>query len=123
DLRALSSAHPGETTEQIQARVLAARELQLGRQRAGVTQGRTNSELLVSEFDQVLQLTNKAQLLLDRAALQLALSARAHGKVLRVARTIADLEQESRVGERHVHEALQGRLLEQGRGGQASYQP
>lgn len=114
DLGVLSSGSSGESTAEIQARVLAARQRQVERQAARETRGLTNSELQVAEFDPVLRLTTKAKVLIERASAQLGLSARAHGKVLRVARTIADLEQESRVAEQHVHEALQGRLLEQG---------
>jgi magnesium chelatase family protein len=53
-----------------------------------------------------------SQRLLEMATEKLGLSARAFVKVLRVARTIADLEGEARVRQPHVAEAIQGRLLD-----------
>jgi magnesium chelatase family protein len=50
--------------------------------------------------------------LLETAMNRLGLSARAYVKILRVARTIADLESEPRVRAPHVAEAIQGRLLD-----------
>jgi magnesium chelatase family protein len=57
-------------------------------------------------------LTTKSKALAERACQHLALSARGFTKVLRVARTIADLEQAECIQEHHVAEALQGRLLD-----------
>lgn len=54
----------------------------------------------------------EATLVLTRSVNQLGLSARAFVRVLRVARSIADLEGEARVRKAHVIEAVQGRLLD-----------
>jgi magnesium chelatase family protein len=59
-----------------------------------------------------VELDQKTRHLLETAMNRLGLSARAYVKILRVARTIADLESEPRVRAPHVAEAIQGRLLD-----------
>lgn len=99
-------------SKNIYERVVRARGHQLARYQAGLTCSSTNSGLLAREFAQVLKLTPETKAYLSQASRHLALSARAYTRVLRVARTVADLEDEPRVATRHVAEALQGRLLE-----------
>ncbi len=111
---ALSTAARSESSESIRKRVAAARRVQLARFRAGVTHARTNAELSAGDLGDVLKPTAAARTLLERAAAQFGLSARAFGKVLRVARTAADLMGDRRIAEPHIAEALQGRLLERG---------
>jgi magnesium chelatase family protein len=111
-LATLSRNAQNESSETIRARVQSARERQLERLRTGKTKARTNADLPQRDFDAVLKLTSEGRLLLRRAADRMALSARGFGKVLRVARTIADLEQDTRVSARHLAEALHGRLLD-----------
>lgn len=113
-LRDLTQSSPGEDSAAVQSRVVAARSRQWARKDAGLTTAHNNADLPVRDFDTVLQLSGDAKRLLERAAGSLGLSARAYGKVLRVARTIADLEDEPRVRAGHISEALQGRLLERG---------
>jgi magnesium chelatase family protein len=60
----------------------------------------------------VVVLDRDSRRLIEAAVSRLGLSARAFVKVLRVARTIADLESEERVRAPHVAEAIQGRLLD-----------
>ena len=91
--------------------MLAARGTQLGCARAGITSQRTNGELSLVELEQITKLEKKSRQLLENAASQLALSARAFVKVLRVARTIADLEGEENVAPTHIGEAIQGRFV------------
>jgi magnesium chelatase family protein len=112
DIRALSHHVDSESSEVVRARVVAARERQLARWRAGVTSRRTNGELPLGEIKQIAALGPDSRQLLEAAASQLGLSARAFVKVLRVARTIADLEGEATVRAPHVSQAIQGRILD-----------
>jgi magnesium chelatase family protein len=100
----------------VRARVTRARKLQLERARALGGGPRVNAALGVSELERVAPLGRDARKLLELAVDKLGLSARAFVKVVRVARTIADLEQEARVREPHVAEAIQGRLLDREEG-------
>jgi magnesium chelatase family protein len=112
DVRALSQQTDSECSAAVRARVVAARERQLARWRAGVTSRRTNAELPLAEVKQIAALGSDSRQLLEAAATQLGLSARAFVKVLRVARTIADLEGETAVRTPHVSQAIQGRILD-----------
>jgi magnesium chelatase family protein len=113
DLRSLSRSGDSESSSTVRARVIAARERQLARLRAGTTSRRTNAELPLDELKRITRLDTESRNLLEAAAAQLALSARAFVKVLRVARTIADLEDEPAVRAPHVSEAILGRILDQ----------
>jgi len=118
EVSALTSSRHGEPSAEVRSRVTRAREAQ--RQRAATLglSARVNSALGSSELDHVAPLERSSRRLLELAVDKLGLSARAFVKVLRVARTIADLEGEERVKEPHVGEAIQGRLLDRegGRG-------
>jgi magnesium chelatase family protein len=91
---------PGESTGQVQVRVANARRLQLARQ------GRCNARLPTAEIEQRARLHPTSRTLLRDAATNMALSARAHDRIVKVARTIADLAGEERVEDHHVAEAL-----------------
>ncbi len=108
----LTGSRVGESSAVIRKRVERARELQLERRRAGLTRALQNAALQPQDFDAVLVITDRGKQLLRSAAEQLVLSARGVGKVLRVARTAADLENSPRVHARHVAEGLHGRLLD-----------
>jgi magnesium chelatase family protein len=71
-----------------------------------------NAALGNAALEQVAALDRKGQRLLEAAMNQLGLSARAYAKILRVARTIADLEAEDSVRAAHVAEAIQCRLFD-----------
>jgi magnesium chelatase family protein len=90
----------GEASSMVRDRVVAARERQLRRQ------GVTNAALPAGQVERRASLAAPARTLLREAASALALSARAHHRILRVARTIADLEDAAEAGEAHVAEAL-----------------
>ncbi|MCC6562449.1 MAG: YifB family Mg chelatase-like AAA ATPase, partial [Xanthomonadales bacterium] len=79
-------AGPRESSAQVRARVLAARERALARS------GNCNAQLGPNELKQHAALSENERALLERAVDRLGLSARAHQRILRVARTIADLE-------------------------------
>ena len=90
----------GPCSEAVRARVTAARERQRGRA------GKCNAELRDREVVHYCRPTAEARRLLEHAASKLALSPRACSRVLKVARTIADLQPLEEVGEPQVAEAL-----------------
>ena len=107
DYDKLTDDRLGEKSEQIRARVAAARSIQY-RRFAGsrLTQ---NSEMTPAEVREFCQVEESAQGLLKAAMKQLYLSARAFHRVLKLARTIADLEGVETIKAHHVAEAIQYR--------------
>ncbi|TFZ01845.1 YifB family Mg chelatase-like AAA ATPase [Ramlibacter humi] len=99
----LLGAPPGEATAAVRARCVAARDRALARQ------GRPNHALQGAEVDEFARLDSAAAAFLDHAAARLAWSARATHRVLKVARTIADLAAEDKAQVPHVAEAVQYR--------------
>jgi magnesium chelatase family protein len=97
----------GEASAQVRARVAQARQRQIDRQ------GAPNVQLGPRELDEVAALDAAGEQLLRHAVARLALSARAYHRVLKVARTIADLAAAPRIASAHVAEAIQYRRLEQ----------
>lgn len=95
-----------ESSAVIQQRVIAARDQQLQRQ------GKANARLSSAEVDTYCQPTSAAQALLGKAATKLDLSLRARFKLLRIARTIADLADKPSVDPVCVSEALSLRAFE-----------
>lgn len=96
----LQNAQAGESSEQVRSRVAAAHKRQLARQ------NKVNNELSPSELDEHVQLGESEQQLLQLAQQRLNLSARGYHRVLRVARTIADLADSQGITSAHVSEAL-----------------
>lgn len=97
---------PTENSEIIQQRVMAARAQQVRRQ------GKTNNLLSNQELETMATLENAQYQLLQRAMDSLGLSARAYHRVLRVARTLADMSQCAQIETRHLNEALSYRSLD-----------
>ncbi len=112
EVSALTSARHGESSSDVRSRVARARDAQRRRAATLGLSARVNAVLSAAELDQVAPLERNSRRLVELAVDKLGLSARAFVKVLRVARTIADLEGEERVKEPHVGEAIQGRLLD-----------
>jgi magnesium chelatase family protein len=100
----------GEPSARIRERVLAARERQAARY-AG-TPFLKNADLTPRAVREFCRLQPEAEGLLRAAVDQFALSPRAHDKVLRVARTIADLEGAEGIKTAHVAEAIQYRITD-----------
>jgi magnesium chelatase family protein len=96
----LSRALDGESTDQVRTRVLVARQRMLERQ------GKTNSELVGRALRQHAAPTPSAEVLLQTATKRLMLTARSYDRILRVARTIADLSGVGTIEESHLAEAL-----------------
>ena len=101
-----AAAATRETSDQIRLRVEAVRRRQLARQ------GKPNSRLAASEIDSNCALDGSGRKMLKRAVERLSLSARGFHRILKVARTIADMADSERILDPHVAEALHYRNLE-----------
>ena len=96
---------PSEGSAEVAARVAAARDTQLTRYAsAGLPHIRTNAEAPSSVLDQIAQPDAQGQKLLRDAAETMRLSARGYHRVLRVARTLADLDRADKIGRLHLAE-------------------
>jgi magnesium chelatase family protein len=112
DVGALTRSGGGESSAAVRERVLRARATQQARAAALGLSATHNATLSSAELARVVTLNGEGRRLIESAVTRLGLSARAFSKVLRVARTIADLEGQAEVLGPHVAEAIQGRLLD-----------
>ena len=106
----LLSDTPCETSEQIRKRVNYTRKIQIDRYKKDNIH--SNSELTPKLIEKYCRLDQKGKNLLKNAFQRLNLSARAYTRVLKVARTIADLDQKENIEVGHVAEAIQYRNLD-----------
>ncbi len=106
----LSDGTPGTSSAQMREQVLAARRAQAERFADSPT--RYNAKMRHQEIRRHCRLDAAGQALLKSAMQELGLSARAHDKVLRVARTIADLEDAPQIQVSHLSEAINYRMLD-----------
>jgi len=107
----LSSANLGETSEQIRNRVVAARKVQQERFKE-FPRLHSNADMGSKEVRIFCNLDSAGAELLKIAMNNLGLSARAYDRILKVSRTIADLEGEENILPRHISEAIQYRTLD-----------
>ncbi len=107
DYEKLTDDRLGEPSDKVQARVEAARSIQ--RKRFEGTKLACNAEMTPTEVREFCQVEDQAQSLLKAAMKQLYLSARAFHRILKLARTIADLENADIIKAHHVAEAIQYR--------------
>ena len=101
----LRSRGTGETSEQIRERVVRARAVQ--RERFKDSPFFTNSKMQASEIDRFCQLDQAAELLLKNAMEKLGISTRGYSRILKVARTVADIEGKGQIAAAHIAEAIQ----------------
>ena len=106
----LQNENEAETSEQIKERVNKARQIQLERYKNSEIY--SNSQLTPKLIEQYCKLDSKSKKILQKAFESLGLSARAHGRILKVARTIADLEGKENIEVLHISEAIQYRNLD-----------
>ena len=107
---ALRDMRPGTNSETM--RTQAERALEIQHERFGTDSTKTNGRMSSRELRKHATLDQDGERLLRQAVSELGLSARAHDKVLRVARTIADLVGEENVSATHLSEAIQYRRLD-----------
>lgn len=101
-----------EGSAQIRQRVIRAREVQLNRFAAAGERSYCNAQMSTKQIRTYCELSTDCEHLLERAMTQQGLSARAHDRILKVARTIADLEGVPMLEPKHIAEAIQYRTLD-----------
>lgn len=106
--RELTGKTPGTNSATMRQQVLAARDVQ--RKRFGEVN--TNATMSAKDLKAYCDLNPTCLLLMKQAMDEMGLSARAYDKVRRIARTIADMEGAKDIGEQHLAEAIQYRLLD-----------
>ncbi len=109
----LSNEYSGEKSEDIRNRVVAARDIQLERFKND-KRVYSNGQMKTRHLKKYCNPTPDAQSLLDTAMQKLGLSARAYTRILKVSRTIADLDASEDIRSHHVSEAIQYRTLDRG---------
>jgi magnesium chelatase family protein len=107
----LSSRKKEESSEQIRERVIKAREIQLARY-SGAPGLYSNAQISNKVLKEVCVINNIGQNLLKAAMQKLNLSARAYDRILKVSRTVADLEGSANIKPEHIAEAIQYRSLD-----------
>lgn len=106
----LSSRRREESSEDIRKRVCRTRQIQKARYQGKL--GVTNATLCPAEIERYCKLGNKEEELMRQAFQNLGLTARTYHKVLKVARTIADMEESKEIREPHLKEALGYRTID-----------
>src|SRR5664279_1581311 len=108
----LRAGAASEGSKEIRDRVLAARERQRNRFQSAKEKIYSNAQMGTRQIRLFCELAPDAERLLERAMQQQGLSARAHDRILKVARTIADLEGVQSLTVGHIAEAIQYRTLD-----------
>lgn len=112
DVLSLRGKSSSERSGVVRARVEKARSIQRGRRLEGETVASSNAHLGARDAERVCALDAAGTKLIEDAVRRLGLSARGYGKVLRVARTIADLEGTTAIKPGHLAEAISLRVLD-----------
>ena len=108
----MRSTNEPENSARILERVIRARQAQLLRFTSGREKLYCNSQMSPRHIRAFCELSPDCERLLERAMTQQGLSARAHDRILKVARTIADLEGVPNIEPKHIAEAIQYRTLD-----------
>ncbi len=109
-IRELSMDREEESSEHIRGRVVKARRIQEARFKTKKLYA--NSQMSARAVKKYCTLNNGGQEILEKAVEKFALSPRSYHRILKVARTIADLEEKEHIEESHVAEAIQYRVLD-----------
>ena len=122
DFEQLSSRPAGESSADIRRRVVAARNIQAERY-AGETGVHCNAQMTPRLTERYCRLDETSRRLLQRAMEKFDMSARAYDRILKVARTIADLAGSQDIGPDHIREAISYRNLDRATWGTTSQAP
>jgi len=106
----LTSTSIGESSGEISGKVAEARNIQIERYKG--LKNTTNSRMSAKQVNKHCLLDNQAEELLHQAMTELGISARGYNKILKVGRTIADLDHSNNVRVEHISEAIQYRNLD-----------
>lgn len=109
DVEEITGKADGESSEKIRQRVMSAYEIQ--KKRYNNKNNSFNSQLKGKLLHKYCNINDKSRMFLENAITELGVSARGYDRILRMARTIADLEQSISIREDHVAEAIQYRSL------------
>lgn len=109
DLSGRKSDNQIKNNPKIRARILQAREMQKNRFTKLKKGIKTNTEMNSKDISNLIDLSKEVKEILDKSAVRLGLSARAYHRVIKLARTIADLEKKENIELPHILEALQYR--------------
>lgn len=107
----LSSTKPAEKSKSIRSRVITARTIQTNRYE-NHTEVHSNAQMTTNQLKSCCNLSDECSKLLKDAMNKLDLSARAYNRILKVARTIADLDNAENINTNHIAEAIQFRSLD-----------
>lgn len=110
DYKKLIGKEKGESSKQIQARVNKARKIQETRYKKYKIY--SNSELTPKLMEEFCKIDKESEEILEKTFKKLKLSSRAYNRILKVARTIADLEGKEKIEKAHITEAIQYRSLD-----------
>jgi magnesium chelatase family protein len=108
----MRSTHEPENSATIRERVVRARQKQLARFATSREKLYCNAQMHSRHIRVHCELSADCERLLERAMTQQGLSARAHDRILKVARTVADLEDAANLEPKHIAEAIQYRSLD-----------
>lgn len=111
DYKDLTSLEKGESSKDVRARVLECRTLQQARFK-GRRNVHSNADMNSRDMQKYCLLKDEARDMLKMAITELNFSARAYDRILKVARTIADMEAKEAIESHHVGEAIQYRTLD-----------